>query len=122
METNTWRGAALLAWLAVGLWRLFVCLSLALVPEPPVLALLALAGQAATAIGAAIAIARLRVRLAELFVVAFVACVVLQMGADFLVYGIRSLLEATTGVLLALLLAALGWLALRPASPPARAL
>jgi uncharacterized membrane protein YccC len=122
MEATTLRRAACIAWLAVGLWRLFVCLSLALAPEPPALALLALAGQVASALGAGFALARSRASVAELLFAAFVGFVVLQMGADALVYGIRSLLEALAGVLVALALAALGWLALREPRSRARAL
>jgi hypothetical protein len=115
------RGAALLAWLAVGLWRLFVCLSLVMAPEPPLLGLLAVAAQAATGLAAAFAIARLRSGLAETLLAVFVAAVALQMGVDALLYGFRSLLEAVFGVLAALALAALGWLALRASHAPARA-
>lgn len=122
MEASALRGAALILWLAVGLWRLFVCLSLVLAPEPALLGLLACAGQAVAALGAAFAIARVRVALAERLLVTFVALVVFQMGADALVYGIRSLLEALAGVGAALALAAFGWLALRASASPARAL
>jgi hypothetical protein len=122
MEANALRGAALILWLAVGLWRLFVCLSLVLAPELHLLGLLALAGQAVAALGAAFAIARVHVRLAERLLVVFVAFVGVQMGADALVYGIRSLLEALAGIGVALALAAFGWLALRASGSPARAL
>jgi len=116
MEANALRGAALIAWLAVGLWRLFVCLSLVLAAEPPAVGLLAVAGQAAAALGTAFAIARARKALAELLLAVFVGLVALQMGADALFYGIRSLLEALAGLLVALALAAFGWLALREPS------
>jgi hypothetical protein len=116
------RTAAVIVWVLVGLWRAFVALSLALAPEPPALGLLALVGQAVVALAVAWALARARAGLAPLLLAAFVAFVALQMGADALVYGIRSLLEAVTGVLAALALAALGWLALREPRAPLRAL
>jgi hypothetical protein len=122
LEANPLRTGAWVACLAVGLWRLFVAVSLALAAEPAALALLALAGQAACALAAAFAIARARTALAEALLVAFVAFVTLQMGADALVYGIRSLLEALIGVFAALALAALGWWALRGPRERARAL
>lgn len=114
---SAWRAAAVLAFAGIGLWRALVLASL-LVVDPPVLALVAVAGQAILACVAAVAIARRRAALAKLALAGFFACVVVQMGADAFVYGFSSLLEALAGVVLAAALAVAGWIALR-GEPPA---
>jgi hypothetical protein len=121
-QRDPWRWGAAVLLALVGVWRLLQGLAMTGLPDAPLLGTLALLGQGLAAFAAALALLVPRPRLALAALVAFVACVALQMGADAFVYGIRSVLEAAAAVLAAGALAVAAWLALRPRAPTVRTL
>ncbi len=110
---TTWRRVLCLVFAFIAVWRLWVGFGLAVIADTaPLVGLVAVVGQGIAALLAAIALWYERQGLGRASLVAFVLLVALQMAADAFGYGIRSLIEALTGTILALVIAAAGWLAL----------
>jgi hypothetical protein len=89
-------------------------------PAAPALLFVTIAGEAIGALLAAAGLFLARGRAAVIGLALFAICGVAQMGADLVVYDVRSLLGALEGSALVLAFAALGWLVLEreAAAPP----
>lgn len=108
-----WCRVLALVFAVVAVWRLWESFGMAVIASSaPLVGLLALAGQGLAAGVAAFALWNAVRAVGRAALVAFVLFVAVQMAADAFGYGIRSLFEALTGILFALLLAGLGWFAL----------
>jgi hypothetical protein len=102
----------------VAVWRLWVAFGLLVIAATaPLVGLLAVLGQGLAALGAAFALWNARQALGRISLVAFVLLVLLQMSMDAFGYGIRSLVEALTGTLVALVIAGVAWVALASGRP-----
>ena len=111
------RWLAGLLFLAIGVERTLRVVAMAGAPGAPFLLFLGMAGEA---IGALLAGGGLLMAPAvvSLGLGLFAVFAVVHMGSDLLVYEVRSVLEAAGGLCAALVLVALGWLALRSGPGP----
>ena len=112
-NATTWCRVLSLVFAVVAGWRLWQAFGMAVtVSSAPLVGLLALVGQGLAAGIAAFALWSAMRALGRAALVAFVLFVGLQMAVDAFGYGIRSLVEALAGILVAVVLAGLGWFAL----------
>ncbi len=110
---TTWCRVLSLLFSVVAAWRLWQAFGMAVtVSSAPLVGLLALAGQGLAAGIAAFALWSAMRALGRAALAAFVLFVGVQMAVDAFGYGIRSLLEALAGILVAVVLAGLGWFTL----------
>lgn len=120
-QGTTWCRVLSVAFAVIAIWRLWEAFGMAVIASSaPFVGFLALVCQGLAALIATIALWNERPALGRVSLAAFVVFVVVQMAADTFGYGIRSLVEALAAVLLALVMAGLGWLALETRGPRAR--
>ena len=96
----------------LGTERALRALAILPVPELPTLLFVSLAGEAAGALLAAIGLLLASRRVSSVGLALFAVCAVARMAGDVAVYGVRPLIDGVAASLIAIALAASGWIVL----------